>query len=238
MSTSSIQGRSSYENLEEAPFHSSIVTEINTIEEGNWRALDPTAQRPLPRYTLSGLSFPVIEGVTPTSSQACARVEVHSHTVAEAQTQAHQQAGSAGGHAHTQNTITHPSSRSQDAQPCPLTRTILERHASNPIINPHSLPWNDARFVIRCQRARIRSAVRVATAREVRERERGRAEREAAEARVLAAHQASIEAERVDAAVQNLALCGALSDSREVLAQIARAEERDRLDSQPSSHVE
>ena len=80
--------------------------------------------------------------------------------------------------------------------------------------------------------------MRVATAREVRERERGRAEREAAEARVLAAHQASIEAERVDAAVQNLALCGALSDSREVLAQIARAEERDRLDSQPSSHVE
>jgi hypothetical protein len=58
-----------------------------------------------------------------------------------------------------------------------------------------------------------------------RERERERAEREGAEARMLAAHQASIEAERVDAAVQILAPCGELSDSKEVLAEIAEAEQ-------------
>ena len=88
-------------------------------------------------------------------------------------------------HAHSPSHTNPPNTICPDqAQPRPLARSILEHHISSPIINPRGLPWSDSRFVIRCQRSRIRSAERVATAQEARERE---------------AERAAIEAERVDA---------------------------------------
>jgi hypothetical protein len=117
--------------------------------------------------------------------------------------------------------------RPRDAQPRPLTRAILQAHARDPRANPSGLAWNDRQLVVRCQRARIRAAARAATARE---RARAGAEREAA--------RAAVEAERVEAVVQNLALCHAFSDSREVMADIEAAEERDWLDSRPGGRAQ
>lgn len=122
--------------------------------------------------------------------------------------------------------------------PPPLTRAILENYARSSSMNPQNQPWHSLALLARVHNLHLRQAeqarVRIRERREARERARRR-ERVRARQAML---DWNLEVERVDRAVMNLALCGALSDAMAVIARVADAEDEARTDSRSVRRME